>query len=129
VHGRSLGTGVAVQVAASRPVRCVVLTSPFASALEVASGIYPWLPVSLLMRHRFDSARHAPALRAPALVISGEADRLVPSRHSDKLAALWGGPVERLVLPGFGHNDLQVDPRYAVAIRAFLDANLAASAE
>lgn len=124
VHGRSLGTGVAVQVGAARPVRCVVLTSPFASALDVAREIYGWLPVSALMRHRFDSAAHAPGVKVPLLVLAGEADTLVRKRHSDKLAALWGGPVQNVSFPGFGHNDLQLDPRYAAAIRAFLDANL-----
>jgi uncharacterized protein len=124
VHGRSLGTGVAVQVAAARPVRCVVLTSPYASLVEVAKEVYWWLPVALLMRHRFDSASLAPGLRAPALVLMGGADNLVPPHHSRKLAAAWGGPVERVSLEGFGHNDIDVNPRYDAAIRAFLDRNL-----
>jgi fermentation-respiration switch protein FrsA (DUF1100 family) len=121
LHGRSLGTGVAVQLAAARPARCIVLTSPFASAREVAAAAFPWLPVSLLMRHPFDSAVHAPNLRMPALVLAGDADRIVPARHSERLASLWGGPVERVTSAGFGHNDLDQDPRYAAAIRAFLD--------
>lgn len=121
VHGRSLGTGVAVQVAAARPVRCVVLTSPFASALDVAKEFYPWLPVTALLRHPFDSGAHAPQLRMPALVLMGDADDLVRKHHSEKLAALWGGPVERVSFEGFGHNDIDMNPRYAAAIRAFLD--------
>ena len=121
VHGRSLGTGVAVQVAAARPVRCVILTSPFASALDVAREMYPWLPVSLLLRHPFDSAAHAPRLRAPALFLMGEADDLVPRRHSERLAGTWGGPKELVTFEGFGHNDLDLNPRYAASIRSFLD--------
>jgi fermentation-respiration switch protein FrsA (DUF1100 family) len=124
LHGRSLGTGVAVQVAAARPARCVVLTSPYARLVDVAKEVYWWLPVALLMRHRFDSAALAPAMRAPALVLVGEADNLVPPHHSRNLAAAWGGPVERVSLEGFGHNDLDVNPRYDAAIRAFLDRNL-----
>jgi len=124
VHGRSLGSGVAVQLAAARPVRCVVLTTPFSSALDVARAAYPWLPVSLLMRHPFDSMAHAPKLKAPALVLIGEADRVIPVESSERLAAAWGGTVERLRLPGFGHNDIGLDPRYNAAIRAFLDRNL-----
>ena len=124
VHGRSLGTGVAVHVAAARPARCVVLTSPYASLVDVAKEVYWWLPVALLMRHRFDSASLAPRLRIPALVLVGEADNLVPPHHSRNLAAAWGGPVERVSLEGFGHNDLDINPRYAAAIRAFLDRNL-----
>lgn len=121
LHGRSLGTGVAVQVAAARPPRCVVLTSPFASAREVAAEIYPWLPVGLLLRHPFDSAARAPKLTMPALILMGGADELIPKRHSERLAGLWAGPVQQQSLEGFGHNDLSLSPRYAAAIHAFLD--------
>ena len=121
VHGRSLGTGVAVQLAAARPAKCIVLTSPFSSALDVAREFYPWLPVSLLLRHPFDSGAHAPKLRIPALIISGSVDTIVKPHHSEKLAGLWGGEVERLKLAGFGHNDIDMHPGYATAIRAFLD--------
>ena len=121
LHGRSLGTAVAVPVAAARPAKCVVLTSPFASALDVAREVYPWLPVAWMLRHPFDSGRLAPRIKAPALIVAGEDDTIIPKRHSDRLAAAWGGPLERLSLPGFGHNDLDLNPRYGEAIRAFLD--------
>ena len=121
VHGRSLGSGVAVQVAAARPARCVLLTSPFASALDVAKEVYPWLPVSLLLRHPFDSGAYAPARRVPALCLMGEAATLIPKHHSEKLAALWGGPAERVSFEGLGHNDIDLSPRYSAAIHAFLD--------
>lgn len=120
LHGRSLGSGVAVQVAAARPARCVVLTSPFASALDVARDIYPWLPVALLLRHPFDSLAHAKQLRAPALFLMGDADDIIPMRHSERLADAWGAPVERERFQGFGHNDVSVHPRYNAAIQAFL---------
>jgi fermentation-respiration switch protein FrsA (DUF1100 family) len=121
VHGRSLGSAVAVQLAAERPVRCVVLTSPFASAVEVARDFYSWLPVAWLMRHPFDLSAVAPRVKAPALVIYGEDDSTIKPRQSERLASLWGGPVEKVPLPGFGHNDLHLTPRYGQAIRAFLD--------
>jgi hypothetical protein len=113
-----------VQVSAARPPRCVILTSPFSSALEVAQSHYRWLPVGLLIRHPFDSAARAPALHMPMLVLIGDADTLIPPPHSERLASLWGGPVERLVLHGYGHNDLSIDPRYDAAIHAFLDRSL-----
>ena len=121
VHGRSLGSAMAVAVAAARDVKCVVLTSPFASARAVASGLYPWLPVSWMIRHPFDSAALAPGIKAPALILIGDADTVIAPRHSERLAERWGGSVERVVLAGFGHNDLEINPRYGEAIRAFLD--------
>ena len=125
VHGRSLGTGVAVQVAAARPARCVVLTSPFTSAVDVAREIYPWLPVQALLRHAFDSASRAANVKAPLLVVTGSADNVIRPHHSERLAARWGGPVDRISLEGFGHNDLDLSPRYAQSVRAFLDRCLA----
>jgi len=120
IHGRSLGSGVAVQVAAARPARCVVLTSPFDSASAVAQRVYPWLPIGLLIRHPFDSIARAPQLRMPLLVLMGDRDELVPMAHSMRLADAWGGPVERATYAGFGHNDIGLNPRYNDAIRTFL---------
>jgi hypothetical protein len=120
VHGRSLGTGVAVQVAAARPTCRVVLTSPYDSVSAVAARIYPWLPIRWLARHPFDSAARAPHLRVPAQIFIGETDTLIPPAHSERLASLWGAPVERIRLAGRGHDDLMLDPRYAPALRGFL---------
>lgn len=119
VHGRSMGTGVAVQLAAQRPVACVVLTSPFTSARDVAASAYPWAPVRWLLRHPFDSAAHAPGIRRPVLILYGERDTLVPPSQSQSLAQRWGGPVETLALPA-GHDDIGLDPRHGEAVRAFL---------
>ena len=120
LHGRSLGSGVAVAVAAARPASCIVLSTPFDSALEVAAKMYPWLPISWMMRHPFDSAALAPNIRIPALVLIAEADNIIPKRHSERLAQQWGGPIERRYFPGFGHNDLDLHPGYDAAIRDFL---------
>lgn len=70
VFGRSLGTGVATYLAARRPVAGVVLVSPYDSLVDLARGVYPFLPVKLLLRHRFDSAARAPQITAPLLAIA-----------------------------------------------------------
>ena len=120
LHGRSLGSGVAVAVASAKSAKCIVLSTPFDSALEVAAKMYPWLPISWLMRHPFDSVALAPKIRIPALVLIAEADNIIPKRHSERLAQHWGGPIERRYYPGFGHNDLDLHPGYNAAIRDFL---------
>jgi hypothetical protein len=121
LHGRSLGSAVATAVAAARKPRCVVLTTPLASAVDVARATYPFLPVALLMRHRFEAVALAPAASAPALVAIAEQDTLIPPSHSERLARAWGGPVELLRIPGLGHGDIQDDPAYGRSVRAFLD--------
>ena len=124
LHGRSLGSGVAVQVAAARAVKCLVLTSPMDSVREVAKSLYPWLPIALLLRHPFDSAARAPQLKMPALFLMAGEDRVIATKHSERLASVWGGSVERVTFPGHDHNDLELNDGYFSAISKFLDAHL-----
>ena len=120
VFGRSLGSGVAVRLAASRPVRAVVLVSPFDSLRSLGRSQYPFLPVSLLLRHPFDSAAHAPWIEAPLLVLAGGRDRLVPAPLSRRLHDAWGGPKRWSFIPEADHNDIQAQPGYWPAIAEFL---------
>jgi pimeloyl-ACP methyl ester carboxylesterase len=120
LFGRSLGTGVAVQVASQRPVEALVLVTPYDSVRAIAEARYPVLPVGALLRHPFDSLSRASALRMPALFLVGEADTVIPPAHAWRLADAWAGPVERVSFPGRGHNDLVVEPGYTQAIAAFL---------
>jgi len=118
--GRSLGSGVAVYVAAHRPVRGVILITPFDSLTNVARHHYPFLPVRLLLRHPFDSASLAPTVKMPALVLMGGRDDIIPNPLSVALAQHWGGPVQTMVIEGLGHNDIQADAHYWEAINTFL---------
>ena len=80
VCGESIGSGVAVAVATERPVRALVLDAPYTSIADLASAMYRWLPARRLLRHRFDSLSRLPAVRAPMLVLHGEADDLISTR-------------------------------------------------
>lgn len=85
VVGRSLGSGVAIPLAARRPVAGLVLVTPFNSLLELASDLYPWLPVAWLLRDRYESWRHAPCITAPTRFIIAARDDVVPIASSDRL--------------------------------------------
>ena len=120
VLGRSLGSGVAVQLAAARPVRGVILVSSFESLTSVGQRHYPIIPVSLLLRHRFDSLARAPAIEAPLLVIAGARDRIIPASHSRRLLDAWRGPKRWVLLPGADHNGIHLHPGYRRAMHEFL---------
>ncbi|HSH06099.1 MAG TPA: alpha/beta hydrolase [Burkholderiales bacterium] len=117
--GRSLGSGVAVALAASRPLSGVMLVAPFDSAVAVAKHYYPYLPVDWMLRHRFESIVHAPRLRVPLLCAIPERDEVIPPIHGERLYAAWGGPKQRLLLPGAMHNDGD-GPDLWKAVRQFL---------
>lgn len=120
VFGRSLGSGAAVHVAAHRKVEKVILVTPFDSLAAVAKHHYRWLPVDLLLRHRFDSAALAPAVAAPLLCIAAARDEVIPPAHARRLYEAWGGPKRWLELEGAGHNSTDGLPAFWNGIRAFL---------
>lgn len=118
VVGRSLGSGVAVQVASQRPVERLILVTPFDSLERVAAHHYPIFPVRWLLRDRFRSFEHAPAIRAPTLIIAAGRDRVIPPAHADALHRHFPPGVAHLeTLAGADHNDISLDPRYAVLLR------------
>jgi pimeloyl-ACP methyl ester carboxylesterase len=124
LFGRSLGSGVAVYVAAHRPVAGVILVTPFDSLAAVAAGHYPLFPVRRLIRHPFDSAALAQSIRTPCLMLIAGRDAVVPPPRAHALAAVWGGPVQAEVLPSADHNDIHLHPVYRQHIDAFLISHL-----
>lgn len=122
--GRSLGSGVAVALAAERALRGVVLVNPYDSLVAVARHYYPYLPVSWMLKHRFDSIGRAPALRAPLLCVIAERDEVIPPQHGERLFGAWAGPKRKLLLAGAGHNDGDTAPQFWPEVRAFLAAGV-----
>jgi pimeloyl-ACP methyl ester carboxylesterase len=100
-----------VALAAQRPVAGLILVAPFDSLAAVAKRYYWYLPVDLLLRHRFDSIARAPALRQPLLCFIAERDQVIPPEHGERLYAAWGGAKQKIILSGAGHNNTDDDPR------------------
>jgi pimeloyl-ACP methyl ester carboxylesterase len=118
--GRSLGSGVAVALAAQRPVARVILVAPFDSLAAVAKRYYWYLPVDLLLRHRFDSIALAPALTQPLLCVIAGRDEVIPPAHAERLFDAWRGDKRKLLLQESGHNTTDAHPLFWTSIREFL---------
>lgn len=104
LFGQSLGTGVAVTMAAEGLAARAVLVSPYTSISEVAQAAIPWLPGRWLVRDRFDSLSRARFVHIPVLVLHGDRDAVVPFAQGQRLAtALHARFVRR---HDRGHNDL-----------------------
>ena len=120
--GRSLGSGVAVYLAANRPLRGVVLVSPYDSMVQVAKRHYPFLPVSLLLRHRFDSLARAPHIDAPLLCLAATEDEVIPPAHSRVLFDAWQGAKTWREISRADHDSIAGEPDYGRSIAEFLRA-------
>lgn len=106
LHGESLGTGVAVAVAAQRDARALLLEAPFTGAVDVAAAAYPWLPVSLLMKDPFVSREKIADIDEPLLVIHGTKDATIPFDQGQALFDMADDPKQMVVYEGAGHDDL-----------------------
>jgi pimeloyl-ACP methyl ester carboxylesterase len=115
VYGRSLGTGLAAQLAADIQPELTVLVSPYFSMAALAAEHYPWVPASLL-RYPLRTDLVISQVRGPLLLVHGDRDTLIPPAHSAQLQAL-APHSERLLVPGAGHGDLQNFTVYVEAMR------------
>lgn len=101
--GESLGTGPAVMTAAANPVGAVILEAPYTAAVDIARAAYPWLPVGLMMKDQFRSRDYIAAIRAPLLILHGEADTVIPQGFGRRLFDAAADPKTFLSLGPVGH--------------------------
>jgi fermentation-respiration switch protein FrsA (DUF1100 family) len=104
VHGESLGTAVAVDLASRRPCAGVVLEAPFTSAGDVAATVVPVVGAALIWS--FNSRAKISRVHAPLLVIHGDRDDVIPIRLGQELFRAAGEPKSFWLVPGAGHNDI-----------------------
>jgi uncharacterized protein len=104
--GQSLGSAVAVAVAAERPVGRLILEAPFTSASAVASLRYRYMPVRLLMKDQFDSDARISKVTAPLLILHGVQDQVVPYAMGEKMFELANKPKHIARFLDAGHDDL-----------------------
>ncbi|MDQ7249558.1 alpha/beta hydrolase [Dongia sedimenti] len=117
LFGESLGTGVAVAMAAEYAVGAMILRSPYTSMPDVAAEAFWYLPARWLVRDRFDSLSKIARSKAPLFIFHGADDALIPIRLGQELFAAASEPKTWLTVEGVGHNDVQTPE----AERAVLD--------
>lgn len=115
--GRSLGTGVAVQVASQRPVAKLVLVTPYDSIEEIAARQFRYFPVRWLLQDSYRSGRYAPRITAPTLVLAAEHDEVIPGWSTQLLLSRFAPGVATMrVVRGVGHNTISGAPDYLTAL-------------
>jgi len=106
LYGESLGSGVAVYLAATQEVGGLILESPYTSVAAVAQYHYPYVPAALLVWDRFDALSRIHQAKAPILVLRGGRDAIVPDRFSQALFDAAPEPKESWFAPDAGHEEL-----------------------
>jgi fermentation-respiration switch protein FrsA (DUF1100 family) len=120
LYGESLGSGIATRLAVEAPVGGLILESPYTSAADVGVRQYPFLPVRLLLKDRYDIIGYIGKVRAPVLVIHGERDRVVPFDMGQAVFAAAPEPKEFVSFPNAGHTDHYMHGSYE-AIHGWID--------
>lgn len=117
IHGYSLGSGLAVQLATHRPARALILEAPYTSTVDAAKAHYPWLPVALLMRDRYPSIDRIGKVHMPLLIIHGDRDSVIPYALGRRLFAAANDPKQFITMEGSDHNTLVRDGLYGYVWR------------
>jgi hypothetical protein len=119
IYGRSLGTGLAAGLAAELQPDLTVLVSPYVSLRALAGEHYPWVPLAVL-RYPLATDAALAGVRSPVWLAHGGRDAVIPSTHSERLAAQVPH-AQLLLVPEAGHNDIHQFPLYLDSLRAALD--------
>lgn len=118
VIGRSLGSGVALQLASRRPVSRLVLVTPFDSLAGLAARQFPYFPVRWLLRDRYASMQYAPRVTAPTLLLAAEHDEIIPAASARQLLSRFPEGVARLrIIEGVGHNSISDSSEYIPSLQ------------
>jgi fermentation-respiration switch protein FrsA (DUF1100 family) len=121
VMGRSLGGGVAVAMAAEQGARALVIEATFTKMTDVAAHQYPWLPVRLFMRNRYNSLRRIQKYAGPIFQSHGTGDEVVPLKIARKLFENSPSRVKQFYEVNFARHNDSPPPAYYAALSAFLD--------
>jgi uncharacterized protein len=121
VYGESLGGGIASELCAGEETGGLILQSTFTSLPDIGGELYPWLPVRLVGKIRYDTRSKLPRLKIPVLVMHSRDDSLIKFRHSEQNFAAANEPKFFCELRG-GHNDSAWEaPGFETAIEKFLE--------
>ncbi|HMO12958.1 MAG TPA: hypothetical protein PKD64_07625 [Pirellulaceae bacterium] len=122
VIGRSIGTGVAIRLAANNLVSRLILITPFDSLVSLAQRSFPYLPVGWLLKERYESYRVAPKIRVPTLILVAADDEIIAARQVQRLVDSFTEVTPAVkVIENAGHNSISAYPEFWRTIFQFVE--------
>ena len=119
LYGESLGTGVAVEIAQNKNYAGVILESPFTSMVNMGKKYYPFFPVSLLLKDKFESYKKINNVFIPVLIMHGKVDKIVPYDMGKKMFELANDP-KFFYSQEYGDHMVEYDEKLLLALRQFI---------
>ena len=120
--GESLGCAISIQLAIERRAAGLVLEAPFASIAQMASAVYPFLPLGPFIRTRYENEKKAAQLKMPLLVVQGTQDEVIPVAQGKMVFDAAPQPKQYLAVEGAHHNDVYLvgGETYRRALKDFI---------
>lgn len=119
VYGRSLGTGIAVDLASKVPARALILETPYTSVLNRSKELYPYLLPTLTLRYPFDSEHKINLVKMPIFIFHGTDDKVIPFQHGKELYSKIPGNKTFIQLVGGQHSGLEKYKEYQETLKNF----------
>ena len=119
LYGESLGTGVAVEIAQDKNYAGIILESPFTSMVDLGKKYYPFFPVQLLLKDKFESFKKIKKVLSPVLVMHGSSDSIVPLAMGKKMYELANEP-KFFYFQEYGGHMMTYDEKLLSALKKFI---------
>ncbi len=118
LYGESLGTGIATHLAQNKNFAGVILETPFTSMIDAAKKFYPYIPVKLLLKDKFENYKKIKNIDSPILIMHGEADQLVPFSMGKKIYEIANEP-KYSYFTKYDNHMMEYDENLVLALKSF----------
>ena len=119
LYGESLGTGIATQIAQNKKFAGLILETPFTSMVDAAKNVYPYIPVGLLLKDRYENDKKIKKINIPVLVMHGEADKIVPFKMGKKIYEMANQP-KYSYFTKYDNHMMEYDNKLVFALKKFI---------
>lgn len=120
IYGRSVGSGIAVDLASKQTCKGLILEAPYSSLARLADEKFPFFFPSLYLKFRFDNISKINQVQSPIIFLHGANDPLIPVAHSQKLFEKYSGKKKMITMAMGTHNDLHTFKEYAQFLKVDL---------
>ena len=119
IYGESLGTGVATHLSQNKEFAGVILETPFTSMIDAAKKFYPYVPVGLLLKDKFENKNKIKNIKSPILIMHGEKDQIVPFEMGKKMFEIANEP-KYSYFTKYDNHMMEYDESLVKALNSFL---------